>query len=762
MTELPVRAYSDRLSYQPGDPVSLSIDAVGTSVDVSMIRMLNADNDNTDLDQPVDWAGAGTYPVSRQQTCVGSFLIGPTTSDAPKTADAVTLGAFLWSADAGVPGEHTIVAVTGESGRQVRLSLRERHLVLTSARYGVSDWEIVSDRTLIDSTWYLLAGTAEGTEASVFILPLDPLYDQESVTTSTIAASTFDLRGEGSVAGHSPHNLTAVAGAWRGIADNLTDAKIEAPFAAAAAADVSTLRILLEETGVVSDMFGSALVAAWDLALDDSIGRDAVTPLVAGQEPGTLVNVPTRGVTGRRFTGDVLNYALALDQYAAIHFHSTDLFDAGWDVAVTAELPADLPSGVYGIVVTNDHGADTVPITVVPRPEDPRKNIVVVLPTFSYLAYANEALFGGGNFEGWTDKPVVVSDVDRAHLGDPSFGLSMYDTHPDGSGVCFSSARRHIVNMRRGYRMWLLDAYRAMSAEMYLIEWLARRGLDVDVITDLEVDERGADYLSNYAVLISGSHPEYTSAAMLDALTEYRDHGGSLVYLGGNGWYWVTGVYSNDPLTVEIRRGHSGVLAWMSYPGEVNLTSTGEPGGLWKYRGRPPQKLVGIGMAAEGWGQSEPYHRSGHAKDPEFAFVFDGVEEDPFGAYGYVMGGAAGDEIDRVDHALGTPHHATVLASSRNHTNYYQRVPEEVGVPLYDQQGGQNDPEVHSDVVYFRTPGGGEVFAAGSIAWSGALLWNGTDNGISRMTENVIRAFVARRSTNSATTAPTASRQTVT
>jgi hypothetical protein len=43
-------------------------------------------------------------------------------------------------------------------------------------------------------------------------------------------------------------------------------------------------------------------------------------------------------------------------------------------------------------------------------------------------------------------------------------------------------------------------------------------------------------------------------------------------------------------------------------------------------------------------------------------------------------------------------------------------------------------------------PGGGEVVSTESIAWSGALLHNGTRNGVSRMTENVLRAFVARRS----------------
>ncbi len=66
-----------------------------------------------------------------------------------------------------------------------------------------------------------------------------------------------------------------------------------------------------------------------------------------------------------------------------------------------------------------------------------------------------------------------------------------------------------------------------------------------------------------------------------------------------------------------------------------------------------------------------------------------------------------------------TPPDAVVLASSRDHTNFYQRVVEEIAMNLPDHGGGQQDPEVRADIVYFRTPpGGGEVFSTGSIAWS--------------------------------------------
>lgn len=276
---------------------------------------------------------------------------------------------------------------------------------------------------------------------------------------------------------------------------------------------------------------------------------------------------------------------------------------------------------------------------------------------------------------------------------------------------------------------------------MYLLEWLATVGIAFDVITDFELHTLGADYLAGWRVVVSGAHPEYHSSEMLDALTRYRDTGGHLVYLGGNGFYWVTGVVSESPLVLEVRRGFAGITAWKSRAGETCLVSTGLLGGSWRHRGREPQRLVGIGMAGQGWGGSQPYWRTEASYAPEVAWIFEGVEEEPIGAYGRVMGGAAGDELDRADPVLGTPAHAVVLAASRDHDRTYQRDAAEVAFILDGQHGGDVDPEVHSDVVHFTTPGGGAVFAAGSIAFSGALLENGAKNGISRMTENVVRRF---------------------
>jgi N,N-dimethylformamidase len=230
---------------------------------------------------------------------------------------------------------------------------------------------------------------------------------------------------------------------------------------------------------------------------------------------------------------------------------------------------------------------------------------------------------------------------------------------------------------------------------------------------------------------------------MLDGLESYLAEGGRLLYLSGNGLYWPVGVDPARPHAIEVRRGQNGTGTWRSAPGENYLSTTGEPGGLWRDRGRPPQRLVGVGMAASGFDVALPFHRSPASFDPQYAWIFDGIGPDEaIGDAGLVMGGAAGLEIDRADPALGTPPHAAVLATAAGFSDSYTRTIEEV-TAADGKQGGTSSPEVRGDVVYFEGPYGGAVFAAGSITWCGGLSHNGYDNPVSRITGNVLRVFSA-------------------
>ena len=248
--------------------------------------------------------------------------------------------------------------------------------------------------------------------------------------------------------------------------------------------------------------------------------------------------------------------------------------------------------------------------------------------------------------------------------------------------------------------------------------------------------------LRPYRAVVTGSHPEYASERMLDAYEAFVAGGGKVMSMGGNGFYWVISYSPEKPWVMEFGRGENGVRAWQAAPGETTHSTTGEKGGLWRDRGRAPQKLFGSGFTSEGYAGSFHYDRMPDADLPAVNWIFAGVDADePIGDFGLVGGGAAGQEIDRADVMLGTPPQTHLLASAQHQNDSYKVVPEEIEF-MFDGVGGTEHPNVRADLTYYETAGGGAVFATSSIAWSGSLSHNGYDNNVARITGNVLDRFI--------------------
>jgi N,N-dimethylformamidase len=242
-------------------------------------------------------------------------------------------------------------------------------------------------------------------------------------------------------------------------------------------------------------------------------------------------------------------------------------------------------------------------------------------------------------------------------------------------------------------------------------------------------------------MVINGSHCEYYSEPMMDGVEDYLAEGGRLLYLSGNGYYWVVGFRDDEPWTMEVRKLEAGSRAWQARPGEHYLASTGERSGLWRHRNRAPQKLVGTGFTSEGMDSSVPYRRMPDSYHRAVSWIFEGVEGEVFGDFGLAGGGAAGLEVDRYDLTLGTPPHARILASSEAFTDNYPLVQEDIMFTI-PGLGGTQHPLVRADMVYFTTPQDGAVFSTSSISWASALPCNGFDNSVSRVMKNVVDAFL--------------------
>ena len=486
-------------------------------------------------------------------------------------------------------------------------------------------------------------------------------------------------------------------------------------------------------------------VAAWDfsqgICADGFRDPSLVVDVSGNRLHGRGVNFPVRAVPGHNWEGNSTDFTSVPHQYGAIHFHDDALEDAGWEPGFSLKVPEDLPSGVYAAKLSAGGLKEYLPFFVRPAPGSPGAPLAVLFPTNTYLAYGNDnAVLDVDSYDLAVGIPRVLTPHDLYRYGLRELGNSLYDTHSDGSGVCYASWRRPLLNLGPLDREEMLPSVWLLNADLNLVDWLHEEGHRFDTLSDQDLHDDGVGLLEQYRVVLTGTHPEYWTGRMLDALESYLSGGGRLMYMGGNGLYWVTAYHPRDRTIIEVRRW-GGTEAWTAPPGERRLSFSGEIGGLWRNRGRAPQRLVGVGFTAQGFDRSGYYVRLPDSYRPEARWIFEGVTDERFGDFGLVGGGAAGMEIDCYDPSLGSPSHALVLATSHGHSRNTMEARENFGGTT-PGLGGSLNPSVRADVVYFTTPLGGGVFSTGSIAWCGSLSHDGYDNDVSRVTGNVLRRFL--------------------
>ncbi|GLZ51633.1 N,N-dimethylformamidase beta subunit family domain-containing protein [Actinomycetospora sp. NBRC 106378] len=707
--------YADRLSVPAGGQVAVHVSSEHAEVAVSLVRLRRGGSPRHHVDLVEEPVGSDLPPriAGRvQRTCSGSFAAAEVRADLPD------VGCALWFRPTAPTTEPRPLLVVGTLGlwcSAEALELRDGGSVL--ARLDVD---------AVRGRWAFAAATVDGQGRVRLTLHRPGLPDEAVGTTAVVApvSGRLLLGSDGTV--RPGLGATFNGGVARPVVSRAWTAEVTD--ALRAGADPLTL-------------LDAAHTSVLDLAADPGGVR---VPDRGGLTGGAAVHhLPARGVPGPFWSGAERDFRAAPAEFDALHLHDDDLADAGWDVDATWTVPADLPSGVYAVRLAAGDDVDRVPVVVTPARHTAR--VLLVLPTWTYLAYANWRTYAEYETErlGLYGEDRGIDDRDRWLAAHPEFGRSLYDVHSDGSGVCYSTRRRPILNLRPDYYTPTTRGFRHYAQDLLLLDWLERRGEDHAVVTDDEVEQQGTALLDRYRVVLTGGHPEYCSAGMLDAYAAYTATGGRLMYLGGNGFYQVTARHPGRPDALEIRRGHAGVATWVSDPGEEHLSATGEPGGLWRMRGRAPNRLVGVGFTAQGFDRGHGYRRSARSAEPDVSWVFDGVKAgigEVVGAEGPGLGGAAADEFDRADVGLGTPPTAAVLGSSVGHSHKIGLAPEEIDHGYAAPPPGVH-PNVRADLVLFGLPGGGAVFSVGSIGWSTAMSHDGGDNDTARITGTVLDRF---------------------
>ena len=211
--------------------------------------------------------------------------------------------------------------------------------------------------------------------------------------------------------------------------------------------------------------------------------------------------------------------------------------------------------------------------------------------------------------------------------------------------------------------------------DLHFLNWLHRTGKHVDVLAQEDLDETsGAQLARSYDLLVFPGHHEYVTTREYDAVEDFRNRGGNLVFLSANNFYW----------RIDVR---AGVMRRVE---------------LWRRLGRPEAALVGVQFV-----HNDDGSRRGPwlvRRDAARSWLFAGVRLGPGGAFSN-----GGIEIDGV--AASSPAGTRILAS----------IPDLLG------------PGLTAHMSYYETPRGARVFAAGAFTLAGAIR----QPNVARLVENL-------------------------
>ena len=738
---LRLTGYSDKISVAPGETIAFKVSAeAGDRYRARLVRVVHGDMNPAGPGLKmvaVPSAVDGEYAGRRQVIDAGSYMVA---DGLPGGTGGFTLFCMIWPTLLDRPEQTIAARWDAGSNTGFRLLLRQGGELAVVLGFGPGrERGFALPARVLERKWYALRLSVDS-EAGLAVLEQAALKRHALVHDSATAREQL-----GGMLGALPPALHL---AGTPLADGSVGAhyngKIDSPMLLDGAHELAAYWRLLAGGN------DAALVARWDFskAIETTTARD-VGPHGCH---GALVHLPARAMKGWNWTGDCHDWRQRPEHYGAIHFHEDDLYDAGWDTDFSLTIPDDLRSGAYAVHLSCGENTryetrdEYLPFYVRPPRvrREQRPPVAFLAPVCAYMAYANDSqVLLSREAEMGMGRLLNVQHADMFLHDHAEYGASLYDTHADGSGVCYSSRLRPVLNMRPRHHSWLGGHGSGLwqyNADTHILDWLEHVGTDHDVITDEDLHRDGPALLADYRVVITGTHPEYHSTAMWDTLKAWQDGGGRLMYLGANGWYWRIAFHATLPGVIEVRRAEDGIRTWEAEPGEYFHSFTGEFGGLWRRVGRPPNLMCGLGFIAQGFDLSSYYRRGPDADNPRAAFIFDGVPDEIIGDFGLVGGGAAGLELDCMNVRLGTPPNALRLATSEQHTELILLVNEEFTVVPPNLGGDQNE-RVRADLTFYETPSGGAVFSVGSIAWPGSLSHNGYDNNVARITTNVLRRF---------------------
>jgi N,N-dimethylformamidase len=700
-----VLGYVEPMSAAPGEPVRCHISAPGP-VQIDLVRV------GADV-RAVPGVIATTYDAEVEPVNPGSY--GRICLDRLPDADlddGVTLQLNL--APTGVSAARQVFLSWGDpwSGPGVALYARNGAVGLVAAGRSGERREVELE-DVASTPWAWIAVTAS-VGGGGLTLQVKTAAGDEHVTDVPGFADGARLRPDG--------DLILGAGGRRGGVRGPGD--VSEHFAGR----VEDLTLTRRGGGLGS---AGEVLARWDF----SVGMGSWDLVDTGPRGfhGTWHNLARRGVTGSRWDGVSEDSSHAPAQFAAVHLLVDALEDCAWPVAREILLPP-VASGFYAFRVRHHDEEQLLPFFVRQPTGVPASPVTVLVPTATYTAYANSHFWWEDPIqEAVSDRLVEIGDGDRVLMSHAELGLSHYDVHVDGTDVCHVSALRPNLFLRADNTH--AEGY---CSDLDLVAWLDASAYDYRVVTDLDLHQ-DPGLLDGTQVLITGTHPEYVTAAEFDAIDRFVASGGRALYLGGNGFQTRVEFSAVRPWIMENRRIEHWGGHWPTKQAEQRLAIDGDVGGYLSRGGRSARRLLGVESVTMGFDESRPFERLAGI-DERAQFVFEDVEGAVVGDHGAIGGAVVGQEWD--NSAGGPlPDDHVVLARSTGHS---------IVPALF---GAARSP-YYGEMTLRFDPSGGAVFSVGTMAWCAALLDGDADGGadgagdhraandVAQVTANVVNRFL--------------------
>ena len=457
---IPLIGYSDKLSVRPGETIAFKVSCtLPDPFEAKLVRITCGDPNPAGpgiRETEIPSSFTGSYPSRSQDVHLGSYarVIPGSAFDG---VDTLTFSATIWPTRLKNEGQTVIGRYDPDTGSGMAVMVGPNGAELLVGRGNAEPLRLATGTPLLERQWYRVWASVDADSGDIVIgqHSINGTAVRETATADTVALASDAPVLIGALGQEPP------SGHFNG--------KIEAPKIHSAAIDPT-------ETD-------ANLLAHWDFS--NAIKSTRIVDAGPLGLHGHVVNAPARAMTGSNWRGEEMQWQHAPETYGAIHFHEDDIEDCNWRTDFEFTVPSDLPTGLYAARLQSGDNWEALPFVICPPKGTQTADVCLLIPTFTYTIYGNQAR---RDFDDdWTRRAKEWGAFPYNPIQHQEFGLSTYNFHTDGSGICNVSWHRPMLNVRPGY-FPIYDEHgsglRHLPADTHIIDWLESKGIPCDLETD--------------------------------------------------------------------------------------------------------------------------------------------------------------------------------------------------------------------------------------------------------------------------------------